>query len=746
MSQPTISADGIGLRLGPVLGKGGEGTVYAIENRPGFALKLYSLEDLREREKKIEAMVAAKLADQTKLVSFPVSVARTESGRFAGFLMPLVSGCKAIHEVYGPKARNENFPGADYRFLVRAAYNVACAIGAVHKAGCVIGDINHSGILVSKEAVAALIDADSFQFSANGANYRCHVGVPEYTPPELQGVTLSAANRTPNHDAFSLAVLIFQLLMMGKHPFSGAFRRGDLPLESAIKEFRFAYSMKRSTEMQPPKGFCTIDIFPHQIREAFEDAFSPNGVNGRPTPLQWLGLLKELESNLIKCSTNSLHYYPNAAAFACPWCLIERQFGIQFFVPRVPAFAPAEGFADASIAGFDLSSVISELQRITVPTPISLAPAISSASPKPSPEAISLASKGIESKALGVVGLICAGLFLFYKPLLWFVWGPIGFWAFRQFSLKTSHSGHVRTRNAALQTAWRDKVRAWYEASGFAHVQEIRARLERARADLAGAPGIRAADIAEYKRNRRSLQLQKWLEGFYIERAKISGVGTAKTAALASFGIETAADVELSAVMAVPGFGPKNAEPLIDWRASLEKHFVYSEAPTALDATCLAAIDQRCTNKIIEAKRILAAGPAELRAAIRTLEARAKTYGNGLSALHMQWLQLHADAEHIGALAALEPLDLDAAIKLMPQPVSASQVGSKGKAGNGATSVGPSSHPRPNSPQASSSAQAPLCPNCSARMVKRTARRGRNKGGTFWGCTTYPRCKGTRSI
>jgi len=40
---------------------------------------------------------------------------------------------------------------------------------------------------------------------------------------------------------------------------------------------------------------------------------------------------------------------------------------------------------------------------------------------------------------------------------------------------------------------------------------------------------------------------------------------------------------------------------------------------------------------------------------------------------------------------------------------------------------------------------APLCPLCSSPMVLRTAKRGRNAGSQFYGCTKYPDCKGTRS-
>lgn len=37
-----------------------------------------------------------------------------------------------------------------------------------------------------------------------------------------------------------------------------------------------------------------------------------------------------------------------------------------------------------------------------------------------------------------------------------------------------------------------------------------------------------------------------------------------------------------------------------------------------------------------------------------------------------------------------------------------------------------------------------LCPNCQSPMVARTARKGHNAGGQFWGCRKFPKCKGTR--
>ncbi|PKO14869.1 hypothetical protein CVU37_13885 [candidate division BRC1 bacterium HGW-BRC1-1] len=38
----------------------------------------------------------------------------------------------------------------------------------------------------------------------------------------------------------------------------------------------------------------------------------------------------------------------------------------------------------------------------------------------------------------------------------------------------------------------------------------------------------------------------------------------------------------------------------------------------------------------------------------------------------------------------------------------------------------------------------PPCPNCHKPMRRCTARRGPHAGQSFWGCTSYPACRGTR--
>lgn len=41
---------------------------------------------------------------------------------------------------------------------------------------------------------------------------------------------------------------------------------------------------------------------------------------------------------------------------------------------------------------------------------------------------------------------------------------------------------------------------------------------------------------------------------------------------------------------------------------------------------------------------------------------------------------------------------------------------------------------------------APACPQCGVAMVKRSVKSGKNIGKEFWGCSTYPKCKGVLNL
>ncbi|WP_200159115.1 hypothetical protein [Allochromatium vinosum] len=83
-----------------LIGKGGEGEVYALKGRSGLAVKIYDPSLRAKREDKVRAMVREGLAVKTDLVAYPGHVVTDSRGNFIGFEMRLVSGYRPLHELY----------------------------------------------------------------------------------------------------------------------------------------------------------------------------------------------------------------------------------------------------------------------------------------------------------------------------------------------------------------------------------------------------------------------------------------------------------------------------------------------------------------------------------------------------------------------------------------------------------------------------------------------------------------------
>ena len=71
--------------------------------------------------------------------------------------------------------------------------------------------------------------------------------------------------------------------------------------------------------------------------------------------------------------------------------------------------------------------------------------------------------------------------------------------------------------------------------------------------------------------NKRAAQLHRYLDRYLIANAKIKKIGSGRKAVLASFGIETAADVDQYKILAIQGFGPGLVAELMAWKQGLRK-------------------------------------------------------------------------------------------------------------------------------------------------------------------------------
>jgi len=309
------------------IGSGGEANIYTVRIRPELVAKVYH-QPHGDYARKLAFMVANPPVDPLAS-SGRVSIAWatelvTDLGLVVGFLMPKLdtSKVKPIFQYYNPSERRKESPKFSYVSLMRTARNLARAVRSVHSRGYVIGDVNESNVLVADDAIVTLVDTDSFQVNDGTTVYRCTVGKPEYTPPELQGMSFRDVDRSVEHDLFGLGVLIYQLLMEGTHPFGGVFTgQGEAPeLQDRIKSGHFPHG-RRGIPYKPMPLAPSFQMLPVALQELFLLCFEQGHGNPavRPTAEVWSKALGEAEDGLVRCGVNGQHFYSGHLG-VCPWC------------------------------------------------------------------------------------------------------------------------------------------------------------------------------------------------------------------------------------------------------------------------------------------------------------------------------------------------------------------------------------------------------------------------------------------
>jgi len=601
------------VRLGRELGSGGEGAVFELPDRPNYVAKRYHTNPNPQQAAKLLAMVRRRSEQLEEVAAWPRDILRDSSdGSVVGFIMPRITDFKPIHELYGPKSRLAAFPHADWRFLVHAGTNVARAFAVVHQHGHVIGDVNHNNIVVSDKGLIRLIDCDSFQVTSEGQQFLCPVGVSTHTPPELQGKNLSTIPRTTNHDAFGLAVVLFQLLCLGRHPFSGRFLgRGDLSLEQAIQQYRFAYSKDaRSRLMERPPGSLPLAATSPPVADLFERAFSASSVRngGRPTALEWVNALETLKKLLRECSRSRAHWYYRELP-TCPWCEIEHRSGVRLFNISIPVVV--------TLTQFDVEAVWKQIQAVPDP---GLAPPLPDRSTivcEPSAQAVALGKVRRRRQVLLVciATVIITVLAAMGLGVLWLMLiGATSLLGAR----RAATIGMTEVRKDARATldearkAWDSIEQRWAAEASPDRFRAALKELAAAKYRYSELEQERAARLRELETRQKEIQFQRFLESHRIDQASIPNIGEGRKATLQSWGIENAAQISESAILQVPGFGPVLTQNLLDWRRSVERRFRF-DPKQGINPADVAAIDQDIARQRKPLERQLLGGVETLR-------------------------------------------------------------------------------------------------------------------------------------
>jgi DNA-binding helix-hairpin-helix protein with protein kinase domain len=188
------------------------------------------------------------------------------------------------------------------------------------------------------------------------------------------------------------------------------------------------------------------------------------------------------------------------------------------------------------------------------------------------------------------VVIVCAALFLFATlPKAWIliVLGTWAAWAVAGSSGSTERASERSKRqsvvNSAL-TAFDSMVERVKKEAGPEGFHQKKEALKKLREELQALPAQETRELDKLHFTAQERQKQKFLERFFIDAADISGVGPTRKAALRSFGIETAADISRNRVMQIRGFGESLTRAVTDWKASVERRFVFNPAIAVSEA------------------------------------------------------------------------------------------------------------------------------------------------------------------
>ena len=558
------------------LGSGGEGTVYSCADF-NLVAKIYHEPVTAEKAEKLDWMAANKPERLLKIAAWVIDVLRdAPDGQVVGFLMPNVKA-KEIHELYSLKSRRVHFPEATWHFLVHTAANVARAFYNLHGANHIMGDVNHGNCVVLADGTVKLIDCDSYSVKTDKMRYRCEVGVGTHLAPELQRANLRDVERLEKHDNFGLAVIIFQLLFLGRHPFAGNYLGAeDKSIEECIRELRFAYGDGATHRMvkQPPGTLPLAAVSP-RVALMFERAFL---TEDRPEPREWIEALEDLSANLEQCGTHPGHLY-FAKLAQCPWCEIEAQTGLMLF-PFITAGSHLNGEKPFNI--FTVETLIANLGITQTLQPAKPPSPLLAVLPPPTDDVVKAKR---ENQKLTVISLtvqffamvflmliIGIGTSLFFGILMLIFW-----LIYTNNSIKYVREDLDESLNDA-RLQWETLESGWMQKSIPPQLTDDLKRIKEKVGDYQEFQQSNARQVKALREENSRQQFQEYLRSVPLADASdIYGITAPQRQNLIEKGIKTAADVQEHRIRDFHNFNGEVVPKLLDWRKRVERKFAPDE-------------------------------------------------------------------------------------------------------------------------------------------------------------------------
>ena len=329
-----VLEDGQALVLGKLIKSGGAGSVYLLPGSPAQVAKLYHPHlDREANRKKLAAMLnlSPELPDQLEngkryvQIAWPQAAVRDRQGNFLGFVMPLLDMAHTAELeqlLQERQARAAGLPTGLGAKMTLAA-NLAGVLAALHQQHHYVVDLKPVNLRFYRDSLyIAMLDCDGFSIQGRDERYRAEQFTTDYLAPECQGKGMPAGAEAAQ-DRFALAVVIFQLLNFGIHPYGGRAASTLAPTEIAarIRDGYYPHGIKPHRDIVPnvTSGHA---LMPPELRTLFDRAFA-GPAHERPSAPEWMRLLRRYALRNADPSSNALvvcRAYPEHQHFAGLGC------------------------------------------------------------------------------------------------------------------------------------------------------------------------------------------------------------------------------------------------------------------------------------------------------------------------------------------------------------------------------------------------------------------------------------------
>ncbi|PIF08083.1 hypothetical protein [Janthinobacterium sp. 13] len=329
------------LILGKLVKSGGAGSVYLLPGAPAQVAKLYHPHlDRAANRRKLEAMLelSPELPDQVEngkryvQIAWPQAAVFDGQGGFAGFVMPLLDMAQTaeLEQIMQERqARAAGLPTGLGPKLTLAA-NLAAVIDALHQQQHYVVDLKPVNLRFYRDSLyIAMLDCDGFSIQGHAERFPAEQFTADYLAPEFQRKGMPAGTEMAQ-DRFALAVIIFQLLNFGIHPYSG--RPGNAQVATdipgRIRDGCYAYGVKRHKQLAP-NATSGHALMPPELRAMFDRAFSQSPTPQRPAAADWAQLLRGYAQRsggkLVVCAAHPEHQH--FAGLGCAACARDKVIG-----------------------------------------------------------------------------------------------------------------------------------------------------------------------------------------------------------------------------------------------------------------------------------------------------------------------------------------------------------------------------------------------------------------------------------